>query len=146
MPRLLGKTTLVTGAARGIGAAIARAFSTEAAHVIVTDIDVEAGEATASAIGGTFARLDVASEADWTEIARLFPAMDVVVNNAGITGFEGPHEGVPPSHDPETHGLTIGAPCTPSTSMVHSLAVAMPSAPCGPKVEAPSSTSHLDRD
>lgn len=101
MPRLLGKTTLVTGAARGIGAAIARAFSTEAAHVIVTDIDVEAGEATASAIGGTFARLDVASEADWAEIARLFPAVDVVVNDAGITGFEGTHEGVPPSHDPE---------------------------------------------
>lgn len=104
MPRLVGKTALVTGAARGIGAAIAQAFADEAAEVIVTDIDVAAGRAIAAAIGGTFAQLDVASEADWTRIAGLFPAVDVVVNNAGITGFEGAPGGIPPSHDPE-HAL-----------------------------------------
>ncbi|AMY70722.1 SDR family oxidoreductase [Frigidibacter mobilis] len=103
--RLAGKTALVTGAARGIGAAIARAFAAEAARVIVTDIDVEGGQATASAIGGTFARLDVASEAGWDEIASRFPALDVLVNNAGITGFEGPLEGAPPAHDPESARL-----------------------------------------
>ena len=105
MPRLSGKTALVTGAARGIGAAIAEAFAREAAHVIVTDIDEDRGQATTEAIGGTFARLDVASEADWTEIAGLFPTMDIVVNNAGITGFEGPFEGAPPAHDPENARL-----------------------------------------
>lgn len=101
MPRLSGKTALVTGAARGIGAAIARAFAAEAAHVIVTDIDVPLGQAIAAEIGGTFARLDVASEADWSDIADRFPGVDVVVNNAGITGFEEPSDAPPPAHDPE---------------------------------------------
>ena len=106
MPRLNGKTTLVTGAARGIGAAISQAFAEEGAHVIVTDINQEEGRATANAIGGTFVRLDVSSEAEWTEIARQFPTIDVVVNNAGITGFEGPFEGSPPAHDPENAELS----------------------------------------
>lgn len=101
MPRLNGKTALVTGAARGIGAAISQAFANEGAYVIVTDIDEEKGRATADAIGGTFVRLDVSSEAEWTEVARQFPSVDVVVNNAGITGLEGPFEGNPPAHDPE---------------------------------------------
>lgn len=101
MPRLTGKTALVTGAARGIGAAIAKAFADEAAQVIVTDINTGAGSALAQTIGGAFARLDVASEADWQAIATRFPAVDIVVNNAGITGFEGPFSGPPPAHDPE---------------------------------------------
>ncbi|MCZ0963080.1 SDR family oxidoreductase [Paracoccus benzoatiresistens] len=97
MPRLSGKTALVTGAASGIGAAIAKAFADEAAQVIVTDIDVEGGQAVADDISGTFVRLDVANEADWTAVGERFPALDVLVNNAGITGFEG----VPAAHDPE---------------------------------------------
>lgn len=105
MPRLAGKTALVTGAARGIGAAIAKAFTDEGARVILTDIDAGTGEATAAALGATFVPLDVSSEADWARIAVLFPEMDVVVNNAGITGFEGPHDGAPPAHDPETASL-----------------------------------------
>ncbi len=105
MPRLAGKTALVTGAARGIGAAIAQAFAHEGAQVIVTDIDVDNGRSVADAIDSIFARLDVSSEADWAEIARQFPIMDVVVNNAGITGFEKPCQGVPPAHDPENAKL-----------------------------------------
>ncbi|NSX56963.1 SDR family oxidoreductase [Parasulfitobacter algicola] len=105
MPKLTGKTALVTGAARGIGAAIARAFVNEGGEVIVTDINVECGQATADSIGATFARLDVASEADWTAIADQFPTLDVLVNNAGITGFEGPFDGTPPAHDPENAQL-----------------------------------------
>jgi len=101
MQRLNGKKALVTGAARGIGAAIAGAFAREGAAVIVTDIDVESGQATANAIGATFARLDVASESDWEAIAARFPELDILVNNAGITGFEGPFDGPPPAHDPE---------------------------------------------
>lgn len=101
MPRLSRKTALVTGAASGIGAAIAKAFAAEGAHVIIADINAEGGKAVADAIDGTFVRLDVANEAHWRVIDGRFPALDVLVNNAGITGLEG----VPPAHDPENAQL-----------------------------------------
>ncbi len=101
MLRLTGKTALVTGAGRGIGAQIARTFAAEGATVIVTDIDVATGMAVAEALDATFLRLDVSSEVEWAAVAERFPTMDVVVNNAGVTGFEGPSDGAPPAHDPE---------------------------------------------
>ena len=88
MPRLDSKIALVTGAARGIGAAIAEAFAREGAHVIVTDINDEEGQATAARLGAEYAPLDVSSEADWARISIAYPKLDVLVNNAGITGFE----------------------------------------------------------
>lgn len=105
MTRLQNKIALVTGGARGIGAAIAKAFRAEGAGVILTDIDARTGQQTADEIGATFARLDVASEADWEAVARRFPSLDVLVNNAGITGFEGAFDGQPPPHDPENASL-----------------------------------------
>ncbi len=105
MPRLTGKTALITGAARGIGAAIATAFTKEGAQVIITDIDAQSGQATADALGARFIRLDVVLETDWAAVATQIPALDVLVNNAGITGFEGPFEGAPPQHDPENARL-----------------------------------------
>lgn len=101
MPRLNTKTCIVTGAGRGIGAAIARAFATEGATVVVTDKDEDSAVALARNIGGHAMRLDVASEQDWEALTQDWPECDVVVNNAGITGFE---EGVRP-HDPETASL-----------------------------------------
>lgn len=106
MPRLAGKTCLVTGAARGIGEAIARAFVNEGAEVILTDLDAGTGQQTADAIGSTFVKLDVASEADWSAIAVRFPMVDVVVNNAGITGLESSGPDAPPAHDPEHAALS----------------------------------------
>lgn len=97
MARLAGKTCVVTGAARGIGRAIAAAFQDESATVVATDIDVDAGRATADAIGCTFIALDVREEDDWRRLAERVPAADVVVNNAGVTGFE---DGAV-AHDPE---------------------------------------------
>jgi 3(or 17)beta-hydroxysteroid dehydrogenase len=97
MPRLNEKTCVVTGAARGIGRAIAEAFHTEGAAVIVTDKDEAAGRAAADEIGCRFERLDVSLEKDWERLAEVMPVADVVVNNAGVTGFE---EG-PVAHDPE---------------------------------------------
>lgn len=105
MLRIQNKTALVTGAARGIGAAIARAFQDEGAEVILTDIDADTGQAMADRIGTTFARLDVSSETDWLRMAERFPTLDVLVNNAGITGLERPLGGVLPAHDPENASL-----------------------------------------
>ncbi len=101
MPKLQNKSALVTGGARGIGAAIARCFAREGAAVVVADIDRENGEAIASEIGGAFFELDVSDEAGWSRLAAAHPAIDIVVNNAGITGFESS----PGPHDPEHASL-----------------------------------------
>lgn len=101
MPRLNEKLCVITGAARGIGRAIAIRFRQEGATVIVTDLDEAAGAATAAEIDARFIRLDVGQEADWLRLAALVPAADVVVNNAGITGFENG----PVPHDPEHASL-----------------------------------------
>ncbi len=102
MPRLKHKTCIITGAARGIGEAIARAFLEEGARVIVTDKDVKAGKALVASMGAEFFELDIARENHWNTLARAYPVLDVLVNNAGITGFEG--GGV--AHDPEHASLT----------------------------------------
>ncbi|WP_010545615.1 SDR family oxidoreductase [Sphingomonas elodea] len=101
MQRLTNKICVVTGAARGIGRAIAERFHAEGAQVFLTDIDETAGSAAAADLGCRFVPLDVAQEADWARLAALVPTADVVVNNAGITGFE--HGMV--AHDPEHAAL-----------------------------------------
>ena len=101
MSRLEGKTALITGAARGIGEAIARRFAAEGATVWVTDID-PAGQTVAQAVGGRFALLDVRDEAAWERVMGQVGPLDILVNNAGITGFEGGHMA---PHDPENASL-----------------------------------------
>lgn len=101
MTRLTGKTALITGAAQGIGAAIAKAFINEGANVILTDINDDLGLKTASDIGAQYRRLNVTQEADWDAIARETPQLDILVNNAGITGFENG----PAAHDPAMASL-----------------------------------------
>jgi NAD(P)-dependent dehydrogenase (short-subunit alcohol dehydrogenase family) len=107
LARLDGKIALVTGAARGIGEAIARSFVREGARVFLTDIDAGPGEALARSIGkrAAFKRLDVREEQDWirvmAEVIASHRRLDVVVNNAGVTGFESGAV----VHDPENASL-----------------------------------------
>ena len=105
MKKLSDKICLVTGAARGIGESIAQAFHAEGATVIVTDKDSVLGQKVAKSINSEFFKLDVSSEEDWHMLAKHTPELDVLVNNAGITGFEGPFEGPPPAQDPENASL-----------------------------------------
>ncbi len=101
MLRLNHKTCVITGAARGIGRAIAARFHDEGAAVILTDIDEAAGMAAAAEIGCRFELLDVREEAGWSRLAAIVPVAEVVVNNAGVTGLE---TGMAP-HDPEHASL-----------------------------------------
>ncbi|MBX7526219.1 SDR family oxidoreductase [Qipengyuania vesicularis] len=101
MQKLNDTLCVVTGGARGIGKAVCKAFINEGARVVLTDIDVAEGRKAADELGCDFVKLDVASEADWDAFAERFPAIDVLVNNAGITGFE---DG-PAPHDPENASL-----------------------------------------
>jgi NAD(P)-dependent dehydrogenase (short-subunit alcohol dehydrogenase family) len=91
--RVPGKVALISGGARGMGAAEARLFAREGAQVVVGDIleaEGKAVEADIAAKGGqaAFVRLDVTREADWHEAVALaerrFGKLDVLVNNAGI--------------------------------------------------------------
>jgi 3alpha(or 20beta)-hydroxysteroid dehydrogenase len=90
MPRLEGKTAIVTGSARGIGEATARRFVAEGANVVVSDILHDRGEAVAAELGpaAVYAPLDVAEESQWKTAVALaherFGALDVLVNNAAV--------------------------------------------------------------
>ncbi|HJN86103.1 MAG: glucose 1-dehydrogenase [Dehalococcoidia bacterium] len=91
--RLENKVALISGGARGMGAAEARLFAREGASLVIGDILEEEGRQTEAQInesGGKclFVRLDVTSEDDWRRavgatVAR-FGKLDVLVNNAGI--------------------------------------------------------------
>ena len=87
MGRLEGRRAIVTGAARGIGLAFARAYRNEGAEVVILDIDAERGRASADEICAAFVRLDVtdieAIERTIEEIAAEGP-IDILVNNAAL--------------------------------------------------------------
>jgi len=91
----------VTGAGGGIGAAISEHFAAEGDRGVVTDKDTDAARTVAYRIGGEARELNVSLEGHWAALAEDFPAIDVLVNNAGITGFEAG----PAAHDPEHASL-----------------------------------------
>lgn len=88
MGELDGRVALVTGGARGQGAAEARLFHEEGATVVVTDVLDEAGERRAGEIGCEHLHLDVSSEQEWeavvADIVDRHGRLDILMNNAGI--------------------------------------------------------------
>lgn len=81
---LKNKTALVTGAASGIGAAIAETFANAGAKILVADRDEANGQQIANRIAGRFVKLDVASEEECARVAQTTGAVDILVNVAGI--------------------------------------------------------------
>lgn len=88
MGELDGKVALVTGGARGQGAAEAAAFLREGATVVITDVLDEEGERTAGELGCEYLHLDVTSETEWESVVSDTVArhgrLDILMNNAGI--------------------------------------------------------------
>ena len=85
---LSGKIAVVTGAAVGIGAEVAKRFCEEGASVFVCDVNRDEGEKTAASIGAEFILLDVTSEESWkaafAAVMKRAGRLDILVNNAGI--------------------------------------------------------------
>ena len=93
--RLEGKVALISGGARGMGAAEARMFASEGASVVIGDVLEDEGRRVAAEIGeaggqALFVALDVTSESQWRDAidaaVSSFGRLDVLVNNAGIGG------------------------------------------------------------
>ncbi|GAK12480.1 LOW QUALITY PROTEIN: 3-oxoacyl-[acyl-carrier protein] reductase [Geomicrobium sp. JCM 19039] len=90
MGRLEGKVAIITGAARGMGAAHTKRFISEGASVVFTDILVDEGKQLQQELGekSLFMKHDVTSTSDWKEVVKetvaTFGNVDILVNNAGI--------------------------------------------------------------
>jgi NAD(P)-dependent dehydrogenase (short-subunit alcohol dehydrogenase family) len=79
--RLAGRRAIVTGAAGGIGRAVAGRLVSEGATVLALDVDAERGAQAAAELGCSFQRFDVTSEAAWEKLHQ--DTVDILVNNAG---------------------------------------------------------------
>ncbi len=103
-----GKVALVTGAANGIGAGVARRLAAAGASVVVADVDDDRGKAVADEVDGVFVHCDVSDprhgEAAVTTAVERFGGLDIAVLNAGIgTGF-----GLGDDFDPERYRKVMG--------------------------------------
>ncbi|MBK5288994.1 MAG: SDR family oxidoreductase, partial [Acidimicrobiia bacterium] len=101
--RLSGKVALITGAARGLGAQIARRFRDEGATPIITDLSEAACRELADELGDDAYALDVTDSAAVAEVFAKVAAnhgrLDILVNNAGISGMENRPDEIQRSYD-----------------------------------------------
>lgn len=96
MKRLVGKTALITGAARGIGLAFAQAYAREGAHVALADIDFDRANDAADALNNEVGECAIAVAMDVTnqdsidagvaQTTQAFGQIDILINNAAIFG------------------------------------------------------------
>ena len=105
------KRVLITAAAGGIGAAIARSAKTDGYDVVISDIDTASGEKLASEIGATFIACNLANEDEVVALVAKTGAVDVLVNNGGIAG---------PRHRWQNSGPRTGISSLQSTRRPHS--------------------------
>ncbi|MEC7844827.1 MAG: glucose 1-dehydrogenase [Actinomycetota bacterium] len=88
MDNLKGKVILITGAAKGMGAAEAKMATERGATVIVTDVLDERGKETANSIDSAYYHLDVSNQENWQSVVHTvmdeYGHLDGLVNNAGI--------------------------------------------------------------
>ena len=98
MKRLEGKTAIITGGAAGIGQAVARAFASESANVVIADIDTVAGkrlenELQATGRGAVYVCADMSVETDIMNVISVskskFGSIDILVNNIGLFNGSG---------------------------------------------------------
>jgi NAD(P)-dependent dehydrogenase (short-subunit alcohol dehydrogenase family) len=93
MGRVDGKVALVTGGAKGLGLASARALVTEGARVMITDVDGASGEAAARELGSNavFRHQDVTDKKSWEaaldDVVARFGTLNILVNSAGVGSF-----------------------------------------------------------
>lgn len=101
MGRLAGKSAIITGAAGGLGAEMARGCAREGAKVLIADIQEDAGRSLAAELNAAgaeaaFERLDVTDEEQWVHVVdvaqQAFGPLNVLVNNAGIVLEKAPIE------------------------------------------------------
>ena len=89
MKKLQDKIAIITGGAAGIGAATAQKFTEEGAKVIIWDLDETKGQALATQLNATFAKVNTANYAEIETAAKVvndqFGRIDILINNAGIT-------------------------------------------------------------
>jgi NAD(P)-dependent dehydrogenase (short-subunit alcohol dehydrogenase family) len=94
MQDLDGKSAIVTGGGRGLGAAIAQRLAAAGTRVVIADLDGEAAAAVADAVGGVAVTTDVSVPAQVDAMVRVctktFGGLDIAVNNAGIGGVMAP--------------------------------------------------------
>lgn len=99
---LAGKVAIITGGARGQGAAEGRLFVERGAKVVLTDVLVEEGRATAGSLGpdAVFVAHDVSDEAAWAPVVdatlERWGRLDVLVNNRGSTAYARSSRRAPP--------------------------------------------------
>ncbi|MBU6437683.1 MAG: SDR family NAD(P)-dependent oxidoreductase, partial [Betaproteobacteria bacterium] len=99
--QIQGNSFIVTGGASGLGAATAQMLASKGGKVVIADVQAEAGEKHAAALGGKFVRCDVSSESDGQAVVDAALALGPLrglINCAGIApamktvGKDGPHK------------------------------------------------------